>query len=213
MTKYIIAFIYGYSILQHMRLYNHEAAIEAKRANMRKYYHSHKEKFTELRMKWLANNPSAIIADRDLSCIRMALKSRSERSRKAITLLGCSIAQFAFHLESRWLPGMTWENYGSGWVMDHIKPRSSFNMLSWCQRLECFNYLNTRPLWKQDNQIKYTFPLGYIRPIKPAQRRGRIPKLKPKSLQPPRKKSATRKCSPSYARFLDRKRRLAQAGR
>lgn len=68
------------------------------------------------------------------------------------TLLGCSIDECKKHLESKFKPGMTWENHGNkGWHIDHIKPISSFadEFLR-----DAFHYTNLQPLWAIDNLKK-----------------------------------------------------------
>lgn len=73
-----------------------------------------------------------------------------------IELTGCSIDILRRHLESRFKPGMTWDNYGTklGWVVDHIKPRSKFDLNNPFQRCECFHFSNLQPLWYSENQRK-----------------------------------------------------------
>src|ERR1035437_2690014 len=61
-------------------------------------------------------------------------------------LLGCSFEQTKIHLESKFHPGMTWENYGQ-WHIDHIIPCSFFNLLDAQQQKMCFNYRNLQPMW------------------------------------------------------------------
>lgn len=146
---------------------------------MHKYYHSHKGKFAEIRKRWLARNPCAVIGDRDLSCVRAALRSRSERSRKAVWLLGCSIAKFVEHLECLWDPGMNWENYGSEWTLDRIRSMSSFDLSQYTERHACCHYLNVRPLWKRDRKPNKTkidppsSPLASLETLKlPPDKRG-----------------------------------------
>ncbi len=58
------------------------------------------------------------------------------------------------HIESKWQPGMTWDNYGSEWEADHIKPCSKFNLLDAVERRACFKYSNLQPRWKIDNMKK-----------------------------------------------------------
>lgn len=53
-----------------------------------------------------------------------------------------------FYLESKFLPNMSWANYGkNGWHIDHIIPCSKFDLLSPNEQLKCFHYTNLQPLW------------------------------------------------------------------
>lgn len=51
-------------------------------------------------------------------------------------------------------PGMTWENYGTEWHVDHIVPCSYFDLTDPEQQRICFNYRNLQPLWAKDNLEK-----------------------------------------------------------
>jgi hypothetical protein len=52
---------------------------------------------------------------------------------------------------------MNWDNYGSYWDIDHIKPCTLFNLSDPEQQKMCFNYQNTQPLPKIENQRKNRF--------------------------------------------------------
>lgn len=70
-------------------------------------------------------------------------------------LLGCTKEKFIEHIESQFIDGMTWKNYGYyGWHIDHIIPCSSFDMSDTEQQKQCFHYTNLQPLWMQDNLLK-----------------------------------------------------------
>jgi hypothetical protein len=70
-------------------------------------------------------------------------------------LLGCTVSELMRHIESRFMPGMTWENYAArGWHIDHIVPCSSFNLADATQAARCFHYTNLQPLWWKDNITK-----------------------------------------------------------
>lgn len=94
--------------------------------------------------------------------IRSALRSRlgrvmrrSQRDKSTLELLGCSIKQFKNHLESKFQPGMTWDNWGrNGWHIDHIRPLSSFDLTDPSQLAKATRYTNLQPLWAKDNLIK-----------------------------------------------------------
>ena len=92
--------------------------------------------------------------------IRSALKSqglRRSRQSRAVLLLGCSIEAFRSKIESLWLPGMSWDNWGAGegrWHLDHKRPVSSFILSDPDQLAVCFHYTNYQPLWAPDNLKK-----------------------------------------------------------
>ena len=49
---------------------------------------------------------------------------------RTVELLGCSLDELKTYLESKFQPGMTWDNYSrNGWTIDHILPLSSFNLI------------------------------------------------------------------------------------
>jgi len=60
------------------------------------------------------------------------------------------------HLERQFVAGMTWNNYGRKWHIDHILPLRSFNIQGPdCPELKAaFALTNLRPLWAEDNVRK-----------------------------------------------------------
>jgi len=79
---------------------------------------------------------------------------KSSRAGSAVRDLGCSIEQLKRHLESKFQPGMSWNNYGQ-WHIDHIKPLSRFNLTRRDQILQSCHFSNLQPLWKLDNIVKH----------------------------------------------------------
>lgn len=91
-----------------------------------------------------------------LSCIiRARLKAAIKKDRriKSLCTVGCSLEKLKSYLESKFQPGMSWENYGQ-WHIDHIKPLSSFNLQDQKQVKLANNYKNLQPLWAKDNLSK-----------------------------------------------------------
>ena len=81
--------------------------------------------------------------------------ANNTKSGSAVKDLGCSIDFLKSHLESLFIPGMTWENYGhKGWHIDHIVPISSFNLSDPEQLKQACRYTNLQPLWWFDNLSK-----------------------------------------------------------
>lgn len=71
--------------------------------------------------------------------------------------LGCSVEFLKQHLESLFLYGMKWENWGKNegkWQIDHKKPLSSFDLTDRKQMLEACHYTNLQPIWYQDHVVK-----------------------------------------------------------
>jgi len=61
------------------------------------------------------------------------------------------------HLESLFLPGMNWENYGFyGWHIDHIIPvvKFRFETVDDPDFKKCWSLTNLQPLWAKDNYKK-----------------------------------------------------------
>lgn len=66
--------------------------------------------------------------------------------------VGCSPERLFQHLETQFTPGMTWDNYGSFWVVDHIIPLAAAKNEDHLYQLS--HYMNLQPLETQPNLIK-----------------------------------------------------------
>ena len=81
--------------------------------------------------------------------------NNDQKSGSAVKDLGCSIEELKSYLESKFQPGMTWDNWSiDGWHIDHIKPLASFDLSDRKQLLEACHYTNLQPLWAKDNLEK-----------------------------------------------------------
>lgn len=71
------------------------------------------------------------------------------------TLVGYAVVDLKRHIESLFLPGMSWRNMGE-WHIDHLRPCVSFSYTSPDDPdfKACWAMSNLRPLWKVDNLIK-----------------------------------------------------------
>ena len=85
--------------------------------------------------------------------LSMVLGRRSEKGR-LLRLLGCSTADLVAHLERQFKSGMTWENRGRVWHVDHILPLSSFNLADDAELARACHFSNLRPLFAFDNLSK-----------------------------------------------------------
>lgn len=71
-----------------------------------------------------------------------------------IELLGASVREVKIHLENKFQPEMSWENYGTYWHIDHITPCAAFNLEDPEQQRVCFHYTNLQPLTREENLRK-----------------------------------------------------------
>ena len=88
--------------------------------------------------------------------------SNSKKSTKTTKLLGCSSKELKAYLEFKFLPTMTWENYGKLWHVDHILPCSSFDLTNEEQQKICFHYTNLQPLFAVTTVIDGVEYIGNI---------------------------------------------------
>lgn len=87
--------------------------------------------------------------------LRLAIKNNWKRG-SAVRDLGCSIKFLKEYIESKFYGGMTWNNWGNVWELDHIKPLWKFNLENRKQFLEAVNYTNLQPLTILDHRKKTT---------------------------------------------------------
>jgi len=128
------------------------------KSRMAKYFQANKEKLYLCHRNLLNNNISHKIAQNIRSRLYMALNHKV-KSQSTLKLLGCSIKFLKKYLESKFKPGMAWENYGRGfngkgkqeWHIDHIKPCCKFDLSKKEEKQKCFHYTNLQPLWAEEN--------------------------------------------------------------
>ena len=122
-------------------------------ANAEEWGKNNREKRSQSQMKYINNNINAKFAQRLRNRLYSALKGVN-KSSTTIDLLGCTIPEFLNHLENKFTPEMNWENYGSYWEMDHIKPCDSFDLSKLEEQKKCFTFTNIQPLEKIENRKK-----------------------------------------------------------
>lgn len=160
--------------------YYHALTVEQKKARNRALQQKRKqcpvamEKQRENVRKWKRNNP-----EKNLASVRKSIANRKRRdpgfriqcnmrdrfkdimgivrdpSKKWNSqLVGCSTTELATHLERKFNKGMTWQNYGTHWHVDHIIPCSKFDHMLPHHVRQCWHYSNLQPLWAADNLAK-----------------------------------------------------------
>jgi hypothetical protein len=131
---------------------------ENKLAGSKIYYQNNKEKLNKQRLIYQANrrknNPSYRLICNVRRRTAGALKG-STKSARTMILLGIPDVEFLWkHLEATFKHGMTRENHGSIWQVDHKVPCSSFDMSDPEQQRKCFHYTNLQALFVHENLSK-----------------------------------------------------------
>lgn len=149
------------------RYEKHSEYIKARR---RAYYHANREKERAYNVQYCAQNRRRISAQRSLrrhtnieyaiaeklrrALVKVMNRFRTYKAASAFALLGCEVPFFISHIESLFQPGMTWDNYGRYWHIDHHIPIKAFDMNNAEHQKWCFFWKNLRPMTKTDNFLK-----------------------------------------------------------
>jgi len=85
--------------------------------------------------------------------MRERLKKRLlTKNLSVFRILPYTVEQLIIHLESQFISGMSWSNYGK-WHIDHKIPDSHFDYKSINDEefRHCWSLDNLQPLWARDN--------------------------------------------------------------
>ncbi len=130
---------------------------------------NNKDRLRERYQKWYNDNRKAIYQkavdkrkNSNQARLSHTLRTRINKGlhgmlkeEKTFNLIGCTIDELIKHIESLFVDGMSWDNYGkNGWHIDHIIPVASFDLTKLEEQKKCFNYKNLQPLWAEDNYRK-----------------------------------------------------------
>lgn len=128
---------------------------------------SHRDEIKQYKKQYGVENRQEINEDRRLRLkedinfkIAHTLRVRINRfvrghDLSAVDELGCTLSEVRAHLESKFLPGMNWDNHAlKGWHIDHIYPLSKFDLTNEEQFKQACHYTNLQPLWAKVNQSK-----------------------------------------------------------
>jgi hypothetical protein len=117
------------------------------------YYQHNKKRINERFVEARHNNLNFRLKNNLRTRLWHAVKFVRKKSHM-IDYLGCSIEELREHLERLFQPDMTWENYGSEWHIDHIKPCCDFDLTKEEEISICFHFTNLQPLWAEENMSK-----------------------------------------------------------
>lgn len=122
------------------------------RAWARKYGKVHRAKLTEKLREKRRSDPMFRLKDAIRGSIRAYLGSKKTRRGSTFEIVGCTPDFLREHLERQFKPGMTWDNYGSHWHVDHRIPLASGRTSDEVKGLS--HWTNLQPLEALENLIK-----------------------------------------------------------
>ena len=157
------------------KFYNKENGDQIKEYQKKRYL-DNRDQLIEYKKQYFQQNKNKIIGSyrqyvksrRDSDLIyKLACNFRSRTSKafksqivrktnKAFDLLGCShsfLRQWIFY---QLYGNMTIENCGSVWQIDHCLPVASFNIMDEIDKKKCFNWVNLRPMYCNENNSRKT---------------------------------------------------------
>lgn len=81
-------------------------------------------------------------------------KHKASKNASTMALLGMNKDLVRRWLEFQFEPGMSWDNYGIHWEIDHVLPVSRFDVTDPKQQRLAFHWTNIQPARKEHNRSK-----------------------------------------------------------
>jgi hypothetical protein len=119
------------------------------------YYKAYNEAYKSRKNEWISQRRK-----NDINfAISYNLRARfhsfvSAKGKHTFDVLGLPCDTFLSWIEFQFADGMSWNNYGVVWHLDHILPVSKFNLENETEQNVCFGWANFQPLLKSDNWDK-----------------------------------------------------------
>jgi hypothetical protein len=139
------------------RAANLEKSRQLCRGSAKKWAMENPEKRRDYHREWAADarrsDPDFKLRGNLRTRLYDAVKGNAKKG-SAIRDMGCTIAEFWSHMESKFQPGMTRENMGTAWEIDHIYPLAKANLQERAEFLAVNNWRNLQPLTPEQNNAK-----------------------------------------------------------
>ena len=148
-------------LLQASKRYR-ETHTDSIRTQRKQYRETHVEKIREAARAYLPIRKERIkelrLTDADFR-LSEVLRSKVHKMLSGLDtsyrhLIACSNEHLRLWLQFQFEPGMTWQNYGTYWHIDHILAINLFNLQDRKNQTVCFHWTNLQPLTRFDNQSK-----------------------------------------------------------
>lgn len=140
---------------QRYKKQNAEKGREQHRQWIENNYERWREYSRQYSKKRYARNPKVRISAAVTAGVKYSLCG-GKGNRSWTSLVDFSLEELMEHLESQFEKGMTWNNCGSDWHLDHIRPIADFHFTTTddLEFKECWSLWNLQPLWAAGNWSK-----------------------------------------------------------
>ncbi len=147
-------------------------------AYSRQYNRRNLRRLAELNRQWLKKNPhkrrqyESEPRRKIATILRVRLRNALKGGFKighGVRDLGCSVEEFRQYIEARFSAGMSWENHGKLWNLDHKRCLASFDLTDREQVLQACHFSNLEPLLISDHQLKTRSDREIIRAVRAGQ--------------------------------------------
>lgn len=137
---------------KHEKIRSDPAKVERQRIARKAWQKRNKDYLNAKHKEKRDNDPVFATAHRVRRLTNFAFERKGyKKNGTSEQLLGCTWDQLKTHIESKFLPGMSWENRHE-WHVDHIVPLASAKSVEEIENL-C-KWHNLQPLWRLDNLKK-----------------------------------------------------------
>jgi hypothetical protein len=119
------------------------------RANREAWKNANPEKYAAIQRK-SAQRLERRLATRLRVRISNLLRGKP-KTGSAVRDLGCTVVELIAYFESKFVTGMSWDNYGAEWEIDHIRELASFDLRDEIQFRQAAHYTNLQPLFRADH--------------------------------------------------------------
>ena len=140
-----------------------------KAADHKQWREANKDKVKQTQREWVKNNPEKMRAYRKKQMENPAFRALDNQRKRFRSIMksvrnggtgsysskiGCTTKEFHKYMEAKFEPGMTWDNYGTYWHVDHIIPCAAFDQSDPHQVALCWHHSNMQPLEAKENLRK-----------------------------------------------------------
>lgn len=140
-------------ISEYNKAYKKEHKEEIKEYNYN-YNIENRETIQKRHTKYLKNKRYTDIEYKLAFNCRNKIRKMIKTEYSSSELIGCKSEFLKNWLEFNFKPGMTFENYGKIWHIDHVVPCYHFKLTDDKQIKQCFNWTNLQPLFDKENLSK-----------------------------------------------------------